>query len=59
MVTKYQLINSIMFIRYHNIVILRFLELFETYKILMELHYGPIGRHFASETTSHKIIHVG
>jgi hypothetical protein len=40
-------------------VILRFLKHEYADKVLKELHDGPVGGHFAGNTTAHKILRVG
>eukprot|EP00253_Pinus_taeda_P019733 PITA_19733 len=43
----------------YDFVLLRCLEKPETQRVLRELHDGPVGGHFGSDTTAHKVIHAG
>lgn len=56
--SQYQLINDILFRKNYDSVFLRCLKKQDAYKVLAELHDGPAGGHFASETTAHKILRV-
>jgi hypothetical protein len=54
--TQYCLINSVLFRRNYDGVLLRCLEKEDAEKVLRELHDGPGRGHFAGETTAHKIL---
>jgi hypothetical protein len=55
---QYHLMNSILFQVNNDGVLLRYLECEDANKVLKELHDGPIGGHFAVDTTAHKILRV-
>ena len=53
---QYCLLNSVLFRINYDGVLLRCLECEYTDKVLKELHDGPIGGHFAGNTTAHKVL---
>jgi len=53
---QYLLISSVLFLINYDGVLLRCLEWEDANKVLKELHYGPVGGHFAGNTTAHKIL---
>jgi hypothetical protein len=56
---QYRLVNSVLFRINYDGVLLRCIEREDAEKVLRELHDGPLGGHFAGNTTSHKILRVG
>jgi hypothetical protein len=56
---QYRLINSVLFQVNYDGVLLRCLEHEDADKVLKELHDGPVGGHFAGDTTAHKILRDG
>ena len=54
--TQYRLINSILFWINYDGVLLICLEREDADKVLKELHDGPVGGHFAENTTPHKML---
>jgi len=56
---QYQLVNDVLFRMNYDFVLLRCLEKSEAEKVLQELHDGPVGGHYAGDTTAHKILKVG
>eukprot|EP00253_Pinus_taeda_P034642 PITA_34642 len=56
---QYQLIDDVLFKRNYDSVLLRCLEKTESEKVLQELHDGPVGEHYAGDTTAHKILRAG
>jgi hypothetical protein len=58
--TQYHLINLVLFRVNYDGVLLRCLEHEDAYKVLKELHDGPVGGNFmVGNTISHKILRVG
>jgi hypothetical protein len=53
---EYHLINFVLFKINYDGVLLRCLEQEDADKVLKELHDGPVGGHFAGNTTTHKIL---
>lgn len=56
---QYHLMNDVPFRINYDSVLLRCLEKSEAEKVLQELHYGPIGGHYAGDATAHKILRAG
>ena len=56
---QYQLIDSVLFRKNYDKVLLRCLEKDDAKHILIELHDGLVGGHFSGETTTHKVLRVG
>jgi len=53
---SYQLVHGFIFQKHHNGVLLRCLEPQDTEKFLKYLQDGPIGGHYAGDTTTHKVM---
>lgn len=53
------MVNSILFRKKYDGILLRCLKKFDVAKVLTELHNGPIGGHFVGDTTAEKILKVG
>jgi len=45
--------------RNHNGVLLKFLEVQDSERVLHDIHDGPTGGHFKGNTTMHKVMRVG
>lgn len=56
---QYQLMNEVLFRINYDSILLRCLEKSKAEKVLQELHNGPAGRHYAGDTTAHKILRAG
>jgi len=56
---QYRLVNLVLVCVHYDGVRLICLEREDAEKVLRELHDGPVGGHFAGNTTSHKILRVG
>jgi hypothetical protein len=56
---QYRLINSILFRINYDGVLLVCIGCEDANKVLKELHDGPVGGHFARNTTLHKIMRAG
>jgi len=56
---QYDIVDTVLFKRNYDSILLRCLEKYEAQKVLQELQDGTVGGHFGGETTAHKIIHAG
>lgn len=56
---SYWLVHGVLFWKHRNGVILRFLKLHDTKKVLKYLHDGPTGGHYARNTIKHKVMGYG
>lgn len=50
--------HGVLFWKHHNGVLLRCLEPLGSKRVLRDLHDGPVGEYFHSDTTTHKVMRI-